>query len=120
MAVSPLWEAVAPAADAVRLHRLPPGAWPLVAAALGRRCAADGRPLLVLVRHPERFLLELRPWLAGDPPAHLFAEVAVSFLDRPPAVDPAVGQRLHALAALAAGEPAVVVNSRRGAVGVPV
>ena len=113
--MSPLWEAVAPAADAGRLHRLPPGAWPLVAAALARRCAADGRPLLVLVRHPERFLLELRPWLAGDPPAHLFAEVAVSFLDRPPAVDPAVGQRLDALAALAAGEPAVVVSSRRAA-----
>ncbi|MGA7910500.1 MAG: transcription-repair coupling factor, partial [Candidatus Dormiibacterota bacterium] len=74
-----------------------------------------GRSLLVLVPAPERFADELRPWLAGVPPAHVFAEVAVSFLDRPPAFDEAVNKRLEALSALTrAGEdPCVIVSSRR-------
>ena len=111
---SPLWQ-IADPGEARDLVRLPSGAWPIVAGALARRAAAGGRSLLVLVRHPERFLAELRPWLAGAPPSHLFAEVGVSFLDRPPAVDPAVGRRLEALAALAQGAPAVIVSSRRAA-----
>src|SRR5207249_1966603 len=62
-----------------------------------------------------RFLGDLRPWLAGRPQAHLFAEVTVSFLDRPPAFDETVALRLEALAALqsAADEPCLVVSSRR-------
>jgi transcription-repair coupling factor (superfamily II helicase) len=94
---------------------LPAGAWPLIAGSLARHAAADGITTLVLVRHPDRFLAELRPWLAGSPPAYLFAEVAISFLDRPPAVDPAVGRRLEALAALAGEGPSLVVSSRRAA-----
>ncbi len=96
--------------------RLPTGAWPMIAGALARRALESGRTSLILVRHPDRFLAELRPWLAGRPASYLFAEVAISFLDRPPAVDAAVDRRLEALAALAAdGEPSLIVSSRRAA-----
>ncbi len=95
------------------LARTPRAAWPLVAGSLARACATTGHPLLVLAPSPERLLDDLRPWLAGSPPSFLFAEVGVSFLDRPPAFDPAVARRLEALAALARGRPAVVVSSRR-------
>jgi len=68
-----------------------------------------------LVPGPDRFADELRPWLAGRPPTYVFAEIAVSFLDRPPASDEAVNRRLEALAALrdTSREPNVVVSSRR-------
>ncbi len=101
----------------LRLSRLPRGAWPLVAGALARAAAARGRSVLLLAPGPERILDELRPWLAGSPATHLFAEVAVSFLDRPPAFDEAVSRRLEALAALAgsAEEPCLVASSRRAA-----
>src|SRR6185437_13935724 len=51
------------------------------------------------------------------PPAYTFSEVAVSFLDRPPAFDDAVNRRLEALAVLAdrAHGPGVIVSSRRAA-----
>ncbi|HSS42418.1 MAG TPA: CarD family transcriptional regulator, partial [Solirubrobacterales bacterium] len=53
-------------------------------------------------------------WLAGRPPAYVFAEVAVSFLDRPPAVDEAVNKRMEALNAIAdTRSPGIVVSSRR-------
>jgi transcription-repair coupling factor (superfamily II helicase) len=95
--------------------RLPRPAWPIVAGALARALAALRRPAVILVPAPERFADELRPWLAGYPSVHVFSEVSVSFLDRPPAVDESVNKRLEALAAIArAGdEPAVVVSSRR-------
>jgi transcription-repair coupling factor (superfamily II helicase) len=102
--------------------RLPKSAWAIVAGSVARACHARGIPLLVLVPGPERFADELRLWLAGRPATHVFAEVAVSFLDRPPASDEAVNKRLEALAALAdatAGhsrEPIVVVSSRRATV----
>jgi len=72
-----------------------------------------GRAVLILVSGPDRFADELRLWLAGNPPTYVFAEVAVSFLDRPPAFDEAVNRRLEALTALAGAEPVVVVSSRR-------
>jgi len=74
-----------------------------------------GKPVLVLVQNPDRFADELRTWLAGNPKTHVFAEVGVSFLDRPPAFDEAVNRRLEALTALANAheEPIVVVSSRR-------
>ena len=87
----------------------------MLGGALSRRAFDAGRSTLILVRHPDRFLAELRPWLAGTPSAYVFAEVGVSFLDRPPAFDPAVGQRLEALAALSGEEPVIVVSSRRAA-----
>jgi len=101
----------------LRIGRLPRAAWPIVAASIARDLTARGRPVLVLVPAPERFAGDLRPWLAGRPPIHVFAEVAVSFLDRPPAFDEAVSLRLEALAALAGAgrDPAVVVSSRRAA-----
>ncbi len=101
----------------VRVGRVPRAAWPIVAASIARDLTARGRSLLVLVPAPERFAGDLRPWLAGRPPVHVFAEVAVSFLDRPPAFDEAVSLRLEALAALtgAGREPAVIVSSRRAA-----
>ena len=114
--MSHLWERVLEGwnSSAASLSRLPTGAWPIVVGALARRAREGGRTTLVLVRHPDRFLAELRPWLAGRPASYLFAEVAISFLDRPPAVDPAVGRRLEALAALApGGEPSLIVSSRR-------
>jgi transcription-repair coupling factor (superfamily II helicase) len=116
--VSPLQERVLTGeiGRGASIARLPTGAWPIVAGALVRRASESGRSALVLVRHPDRFLAELRPWLAGRPASYLFAEIAISFLDRPPAVDVAVGRRLEALAALAArGEPSLVVSSRRAA-----
>src|SRR6202521_4439511 len=99
----------------LQVGRLPRPAWPIIAGALARACAALRRPVVILVPAPERFADELRPWLAGYPSVHVFSEVSVSFLDRPPAVDESVNKRLEALAALAyAGdEPAVVVSSRR-------
>ena len=100
----------------LEVARLPRSAWPIVAAALARACAERGKPLLILVPGPERFAEEMRTWLAGRPATHVFAEVAVSFLDRPPAFDDAVNKRLEALMALAGAErdPAlVVVSSRR-------
>ena len=101
----------------LRVGRLPRPAWPIVAASIARDLTARRRSLLVLVPAPERFAGDLRTWLAGRPPVHVFAEVAVSFLDRPPAFDEAVSLRLEALTALKGsdGEPAVVVSSRRAA-----
>ena len=105
------------AAPQARLHvaRLPRPAWPIVAGATARAIAASGRSLLVLVNSPDRFAEELRLWLAGRIEVHVFAEVAVSFLDRPPAFDDAVSRRLEALAALAGAgdESSVIVSSRR-------
>ena len=99
----------------LEVARLPRSAWAIVAGAVARACAERGKPLLVLVPGPDRFADELRMWLAGRPATHVFAEVAVSFLDRPPAFDEAVNRRLEALTALldAEREPVVVVSSRR-------
>ncbi len=119
-----LWEAVVGAApqlagwigrgsgglDVARLAR---PAWPLVAGAVARAITERGVSVVILVPGPDRFADELRVWLAGNPATHVFAEVAVSFLDRPPAFDEAVNRRLEALTALAGGEPIVVVSSRR-------
>jgi transcription-repair coupling factor (superfamily II helicase) len=95
------------------VQSLPRAAWPALAAALVRTAETARRPVLLLTPNPERFLAELRPWLAGRPRAVLFSEVQVSFLDRPPAFDQAVSQRLDALAALAQVDPVLVVSSRR-------
>src|SRR5437660_972388 len=98
----------------VHVARLPRPAWPIVAGAVARASVERGKPVLVLVQNPERFADELRMWLAGNPKTYVFAEVGVSFLDRPPAFDEAVNRRLEALTALASGEtPAVIVSSRR-------
>src|SRR5947209_12080321 len=99
----------------LEVARLPRSAWAIVAGSVARACAERGNPLLVLVPGPDRFADELRMWLAGRPATHVFAEVAVSFLDRPPAFDEAVNRRLEALTALldAEREPVVVVSSRR-------
>src|SRR5213594_3754447 len=97
----------------LNVARLPRPAWPIVAGSIARGLAARGRQLLILVPGPDRFAGELRLWLAGRPSTYVFAEVAVSFLDRPPAFDEAVNRRLEALAALADKEPVVVVSSRR-------
>ena len=97
----------------LEVARLPRSAWPIVAGATARAITQRGRPVLILVPGPERFADELRLWLAGRPSTYVFAEVAVSFLDRPPAFDEAVNRRLEALAALADKEPVVVVSSRR-------
>ena len=107
------WLAAGP--SELKVARLPRPAWAIVAGSLARACHARGLPLLVMVPAPDRFADELRPWLAGRPPTHVFAEVAVSFLDRPPASDEAVNKRLEALAALveSVDEPMVVVSSRR-------
>ncbi|MDQ2922997.1 MAG: transcription-repair coupling factor [Candidatus Dormibacteraeota bacterium] len=82
---------------------------------MARACAELRRPVLILVSAPERFADELRPWLAGYPSVRVFAEIGISFLDRPPAFDEAVNKRLEALAALAVGSdaPSIVVSSRR-------
>jgi transcription-repair coupling factor (superfamily II helicase) len=124
-----LWEATVKAAPGLerwldasaselRVGRLPRPAWPIVAGSIARACEARGRSLLVLVSSPDRFADELRPWLAGRPETHVFAEVAVSFLDRPPASDPAVNKRLDALAAISddTKAPKIIVSSRRAAV----
>ncbi len=99
----------------VDVARLPHAAWPIVAAAVARHLTERRKPVLLLVPGPDRFAAELRPWLAGAPPVYVFSEVAVSFLDRPPAFDEAVNRRLEALEALASSEasPVVVVSSRR-------
>ena len=123
-----LWQAAVEASPALarwlespdarlRVGRLPRAAWPIVTASIARDLTTRGRSVLVLVPGPERFAGDLRPWLAGRPPVHVFAEVAVSFLDRPPAFDEAVSLRLEALTALAGSgrEAAVVVSSRRAA-----
>ena len=127
--MSSLWKSAVAAAPALErwiaggrgeleVGRLPRPAWPIIAGSVIRALTALGRPVLILVPAPERFADELRPWLAGRPPVHVFAEVAVSFLDRPPAFDESVNKRLEALAALArAGEePGVVVVSSRRAI----
>ncbi len=124
--MSSLWKAVLSATPALErwvngsaseleVGRLPRAAWPIVAGALVRACAAERRPVLILVPAPERFCDELRPWLAGSPPVRVFAEIGISFLDRPPAFDESVNKRLESLAALeiAGDEPVVVVSSRR-------
>ena len=124
--MSTLWKSVISAApplelwvggDAPQLDvgRLPRPVWPIVAGALARACAALRRSVVILVPAPERFADELRPWLSGHPSVHVFSEVSVSFLDRPPAFDESVNKRLEALAALARSgdEPAVIVSSRR-------
>jgi transcription-repair coupling factor (superfamily II helicase) len=101
----------------LRVARLPRPAWPIVAGAVARALGDAGRSVLILAPAPERFCDELRPWLAGRPPAYVFAEVAVSFLDRPPAFDEAVNKRLEALNAFAdTTTPALVVSSRRAIV----
>ena len=122
-----LWEAAAGAeakladwinraSEELEVARLPKPAWPIVAGSITRAIAARGRSVLILVPGPERFAEELRLWLAGDPPTYVFAEVGISFLDRPPAFDEAVNRRLEALSALAASpEPVLVVSSRRAA-----
>ncbi len=101
----------------LRVARLPRPAWAPVAAAVARAAGKRGRSVLVLCPGPARLLPELRAWLDGRPPAYHFAEVTVSFLDRPPAADEAVSLRLEALAALAAAragnDPCLVVSSRR-------
>ncbi len=122
-----LWEAAAGAeaklaewitraSAELEVARLPRPAWPIVAGSITRAIAARERSVLILVPGPERFADELRLWLAGDPPTYVFAEVRVSFLDRPPAFDEAVNRRLEALSALASSaEPVLVVSSRRAA-----
>ena len=99
----------------VEVAKLPRAAWPIVAGAIARAALDQARSVLVLVPNPDRFADELRLWLAGRPPTHVFAEVAVSLLDRPPAYDEAVNRRLEALTALSAagGDRVVVVSSRR-------
>jgi transcription-repair coupling factor (superfamily II helicase) len=102
----------------LNVAHLPRAAWPIVAGAVARAFAELRRPVLILVPAPERFTDELRPWLAGHPPVHVFAEVGISFLDRPPAFDDSVNKRLEALAAIsrASDEPALVVVSSRRAI----
>src|SRR5258708_39849907 len=85
------------------IGRLPRPAWPIVAGAIARACAAQRRTVLILVPSPERFAGELRPWLAGHPPVRVFAEVGISFLDRPPAVDESGNRRLEARSPLIRG-----------------
>jgi transcription-repair coupling factor (superfamily II helicase) len=99
----------------VSVGRLPRPAWPIVAGSLVRASIEQGRSVLILVTAPERFADELRPWLNARPSTSVFAEVTVSFLDRPPAFDESVNKRLEALSALARsnGVPSVVVASRR-------
>jgi transcription-repair coupling factor (superfamily II helicase) len=117
IAVAPALERwIAGAEGELKVGRLPRAAWPIVAGAVVRACAAARRPVLILAPAPERFTDELRLWLAGQPQVHVFAEVGISFLDRPPAFDASVNKRLEALAALsrASDEPAIaVVSSRR-------
>jgi transcription-repair coupling factor (superfamily II helicase) len=114
----PLERWIASAKGELSVGRLPRAAWPIVAGAVVRACAALRRPVLILVPAPQRFADELRPWLAGHPPVHVFAEVGISFLDRPPAFDEAVNKRLEALAALSRvdDDPAMVVVSSRRAI----
>jgi transcription-repair coupling factor (superfamily II helicase) len=127
--MSLLWKGTVEAAPALErwiaggegelnVAHLPRAAWPIVAGAVARALAALRRPVLILVPAPERFADELRPWLSGRPPVHVFAEIGISFLDRPPAFDDSVNKRLEALAAIAraGGEPELVVVSSRRAI----
>ena len=102
----------------LNVAHLPRAAWPVVAGSIARALAGLGRPLLILVPAPERFADELRLWLAGHPPVHVFAEIGISFLDRPPAFDDSVNKRLEALAAISrvGDEPGLVVVSSRRAI----
>ncbi|HKC20335.1 MAG TPA: hypothetical protein VKE27_11985, partial [Candidatus Dormibacteraeota bacterium] len=95
--------------------RLPRPAWPIVAGAVARVITERDKSVFVLVPDPDRFADDLRMWLSGTPTTHVFAEVGVSFLDRPPAFDEAVNRRLEALTALVTSDrrPVVVVSSRR-------
>jgi transcription-repair coupling factor (superfamily II helicase) len=123
--LSKLWERALDASRELRawatqvkgeldIVRLPRPAWPIVAGALGRSLSDAGRSVLILAPAPDRFCDDLRPWLAGRPPAYVFAEVGISFLDRPPAFDEAVNKRLEALNALAdPSKPHIIVSSRR-------
>ncbi len=124
--MTPLWQSVLGAEPRLEgwvarghteLHvaRLPRSAWPIVAGAVARALTNRRKSAVILVQDPERFAEELRLWLNGQPAAYVFAEVRVSFLDRPPAFDESVNRRLEALAALASADriPAVVVSSRR-------
>ena len=122
--MSPLWERAVEAdprlrtwisarAGELEVARLPRPAWPIVAGALARAVSKSGSKVLILVPGPDRFADDLRLWLSGNPATFVFAEIAVSFLDRPPAFDDAVNRRLEALAALASADPRVVVSSRR-------
>ena len=99
----------------LRVARLSRSAWPIVAGAIARGLTERNKSALILVQDPERFADECRLWLNGQPPSYVFAEVGVSFLDRPPAFDESVNRRLEALTALASADktPAVVVSSRR-------
>src|SRR3977135_669312 len=101
----------------LEVGRLPRPAWPIVAGAVARASVARRRPVLILVPAPERFADELRPWLAGYPPVRVFAEVGISFLDRPPAFDESVNKRLEALATLATADQADHASSRGPAAG---
>ncbi len=102
----------------LNVAHLPRAAWPIVAGSVARALAALRRPVLILVPAPERFTDDLRPWLAGHPAVHVFAEIGISFLDRPPAFDDSVNKRLEALAAVsrASDEPELVVVSSRRAI----
>src|SRR5258708_35220330 len=80
----------------LEIGRLPRPAWPIVAGAIARACAAQRRTVLILVPPPERFAGELRPWLAGYPPVRLFAAAGLSFLGRPPERGGPVNTRLDA------------------------
>ena len=124
--MSRLWEATLGAnarldgwarRGSTELHvaRLPRPAWPIVAGSLARAAVARRKSAVIFVPNPEKFADELRTWLSGQPVTHVFAEIGVSFLDRPPAFDEAVNHRLDALAALLTSErePVVVVSSRR-------
>src|ERR1700682_688019 len=122
--MSSLWKSTIAAAPALErwiagqskdleAGKLPTPARPTTAVARAPPCPARPRPVLILVPAPERFADELRPWLAGYPPVRVFAEVGISFLDRPPAFDESVNRRLEALATLANDEAAVIVSSRR-------
>src|SRR5207245_8941626 len=92
-----------PGAGELRIARLPRPAWPIVAGSVVRAVVDAGRSVLILVAAPDRFVDDLRPWLAGRPPAYVFAGVAVSFLDRPPAFDGAVSKRAEARDGFAPG-----------------
>ena len=104
---------IARGSSEIHVARLPRPAWPIVAGAVARALVEHGKTVLILVPGPERFADEMRLWLAGQPTTNVFAEVAVSFLDRPPAFDEAINRRLEALTALAETQPSVVVSSRR-------
>ncbi len=108
---------IARGSSEIHVARLPRPAWPIIAAAVARACVERGKTVLILVPSPERFADEMRLWLAAHPTTNVFAEVSVSFLDRPPAFDEAINRRLEALAALADADrpprPALVVSSRR-------